>query len=178
MKKIAALLLTLILCTSMLFGCSSERTKGAPDGMRAVESSDKLDYYLYIPAAWKQDLSTGAVSAYCSSADLSNITMSQFTLSEKNNLEDQVNIYIEGLKGTFVDFALDEASPENVTLGGVAASKIVYTGSLAGNLNKFMNVICVVNNNLYIFTYTSTSDLYDSHLEEVQKILDNFAFKK
>ena len=70
----------------------------------------------------------------------------------------------------------DEKYPENVTLDGVAASKIEYTATLAGDQYKFMNIICVVGAELYIFTYTSTVDLYDSHTEDVQSILDNFAF--
>ena len=176
MKKLLSVFLILVICIGAFVGCSSERTKGAPNGMKAVKSDDTLSYNLYIPAAWIQDLSTGAVSAYCSSADLSNVSMTQFTLSNKFSLSEQVEVYLEGLKNTFSDFTIDEKYPENVTLDGVAASKIEYTATLAGDQYKFMNIICVVGAEMYIFTYTSTVDLYDSHLEDVQSILDNFAF--
>ncbi len=176
MKKFIALFLTLVLALSLLCSCGSTG-KGAPDGMKALESSDKLDYYIYIPASWVQDLSTGAVSAYVSSSDLSNISMTQFNLDELKKLDEYVADYTADLEENLKDFKMAEGFPQDTILGGVAASKLEYTATLAGNQYKYMQIICANGSTIYYFTYTAGVDAFDTHAEEVQKILDNFAFK-
>ena len=171
--------MTFVFCLCMLCGCGS-RTEGAPDGMKALTSSDKLDYYIYVPAAWVQDLSTGAVSAYVSSSDLSNVSMTQFNLDELKKLDDHVADYIADLETNLNGFKLEEGYPEKgaTLLGGVEAKKLEYTASLAGNEYKYMQIICAKSGTIYFFTYTAMAEAYDEHTEEVQQILDNFAFKK
>lgn len=179
MKKTLCLLITLVMTLSLLCGCGSN-AKGAPDGMKAVESSDTLDYYIYIPAHWVQDLSTGAISAYASTSDLSNISMTQFNLDEIKPLNEYVTKYVEDLGENLKDFKLAEGYPEKgeTLLGKTAAVKLEYTAKLAGNEYKYMQIICVKGSTIYYFTYTALPELYEKHMEEVQQILDNFAFKK
>lgn len=178
MKKIISLIITLVLALSLLCGCTNSGY--APDGMKVLESSDKLDYNIYIPAGWVQDLSTGVVSAYVSSNDLSNISMTQFNLEELKKLDEYVSDYIKELEENLQEFKLEEGYPEKgkTLLGGVEAAKIEYTAKLVGKEYKFMQIICVRGGTIYYFTYTALSEAYDSHIEAVQQILDNFAFKK
>ncbi|MBR5322456.1 MAG: DcrB-related protein [Clostridia bacterium] len=178
MKKTVFLVITLVLALSLLCGCTS--SSYAPDGMKLLESSDKLDYNIYIPAGWVQDLSTGAVSAYVSSNDLSNVSMTQFNLEELKKLDEYVSDYITELEENLQNFKLKEGYPENgkTILNGVEAAKIEYTAKLVGNEYKFMQIICVKGGTIYYFTYTALAEAYDSHLEAVEQILDNFSFKK
>ena len=179
MKKILSFFVLSIMCLSLFAGCAGGSAP-APDGMKVLESSDTLDYHIYIPAAWVQDLSTGAVSAYVSASDLSNISMTQFNLDELKKLDEYVTDYIADLEGNLKDFKLVEGYPEkgNTVLGGVEARKLEYTAVLADNEYKFTQIICAKGGTIYYFTYTAMAEVYDSHLEEVQQILDNFAFKK
>ena len=177
MKKFVSLALIFVLCFCVLCSCSNN-TEGAPDGMKAVESSDKLDYNLYIPAHWVQDLSTGAVSAYVSNSDLSNVSMTQFNLEEMKPLDDFVADYTKDLKDNLGSFTMSEGFPQKMILDGVEAQKFEYTASLAGNQYKYMQIICVNGGTIYYFTYTSLADNFDTHTEDVQKIIDNFTFKK
>lgn len=178
MKKICSLALVFVLALTLLCGCG--KTEYAPDGMKVVESSDKLDYNIYIPAGWVQDLSTGAVSAYVSSNDLSNISMTQFNLEELKKLDEYVSDYVTELEENLQEFKLEEGYPEKgkTLLDGVEAAKIEYTAKLVGNEYKYMQIICVKGGTIYYFTYTALAEAYDSHLEAVQKILDYFSFKK
>ncbi len=176
MKKLIAICLVFIMCLCIFCSCSS-RTEGAPDGMKAVESSDKLDYNIYIPANWVQDLSTGVVSAYVSNSDLSNVSMTQFNLEEMKKLDDYVSYYVKELEENLISFTLSEDFPQKMILDGVEAEKIEYTASLAGNKYKYMQIICINENTMYCFTYTALSENFDTHTEEVQKIIDNFSFK-
>ena len=178
MKKIFALLMTFVLVLCAFCGCSA-RTKGAPDGMKALESSDKLDYYIYVPVTWVQDLSTGVVSAYVSASDLSNVSITQFNLEELKKLDEYVTDYVEDLGENLKDFKLEEGYPENgkTLLNGVEAQKLEYTATLAGNQYKYMQIICAKGGTIYYFTYTALADAYDTNMEDVNMILDNFAFK-
>ncbi|MBQ7968335.1 MAG: DcrB-related protein [Clostridia bacterium] len=177
MKKFLALFLAVVFCFTLLCSCS-KNTEGAPDGMKAVESSDKLDYNIYIPAHWIQDLSTGVVSAYVSNSDLSNISMTQYNLEELKPLDDYVKQYTDELTANLDELKMSEGYPQKMILDGVEAKKLEYTASLAGNTYKFMQVICIKGATIYYFTYTALSENYDANAEDVQKILDNFAFKK
>lgn len=176
MKKYISLILTLVLCFCVLCSCGNE-TEAAPDNMKAVESSDKLDYNLYIPAHWVQDLSTGVVSAYVSNSDLSNVSMTQFNLDEMKKLDTFVEDYSKELSENLDNFAMSEGFPQKMILDGVEASKIEYTAKLVGNEYKYMQIICVNSGTIYYFTYTALADNFDTHTEDVQKIIDNFSFK-
>ena len=178
MKKICSLALVFVLALTLLCSCTSSGY--APDGMKVLESNDKLDYNIYIPAGWVQDLSTGAVSAYVSSSDLSNISMTQFNLEELKKLNEYVSGYVTELEENLQEFKLEEGYPEKgkTLLDGVEAAKIEYTAKLVGNEYKYMQIICIKGGTIYFFTYTALAEAYDSHLEAVQQILDNFTFKK
>lgn len=176
MKKYIALFLTFVLCIGVLCGCSNNK-KAAPDGMKAVESSDNLDYNIFIPETWTQDLSTGVISAYCKSSDLSNISVTQFNLEDTDTLAKHVEDYVNELKENLAEFTLSKDYPQNTLLGGTAASKIEYTAKLVGNEYKYMQVICIRKGTIYFFTYTSLSERYDEHADEVKSILDNFSFR-
>ncbi|MBQ6701337.1 MAG: hypothetical protein IJN17_00100 [Clostridia bacterium] len=180
MKKAVALLMILAMSLTLLCGCGGDSPAQAPEGMKALESTDKLEYNIYVPYGWTQDLSTGAVSAYAGSSDLSSIVMTQYTYDtqEAKDLLEYTNNYTDELSKTFTDFKLAEDSPLGTTLDGLPAYKIEYTGKLAGKEYKFMQVICLKGGaTIYFFTYTSLSTVYDSHLDDVNKILDNFDFK-
>ena len=176
MKKLIALILTLVLCIGVLCSCS-DNDQSAPDGMKAVQSSDNLDYNIYIPEEWTQDLSTGVISAYCKSSDLSNISMTQFNLEDTDTLDKHVEDYVAELEANLDEFKLSEGYPQKTLLGGVAASKIEYTAKLAGNEYKYAQIICIRKGTIYFFTYTSNANNFDSHAEDIKNILDNFSFR-
>ncbi len=176
MKKVITIITLLTVCICSFAGCSN-KTQSAPNGMKVLESSDNLDYSLYIPEVWIQDLSTGAVSAYYSSSDLSNISMTQFNLDELKPLEEYTKDYIKDLEENLNDFKMSEGFPENIILGGVAAEKIEYTATLSGNTYKYSQIICINKATIYFFTYTALEDAFDSHKEDVQMMIDNFSFR-
>ncbi|MBE6671248.1 MAG: DUF1795 domain-containing protein [Ruminococcaceae bacterium] len=176
MKKLIALILTFVLCIGVLCSCSNN-DQSAPDGMKSVQSSDNLDYNIYIPEEWTQDLSTGVISAYCKSSDLSNISMTQFNLEDADTLDKHVEDYVAELEANLDEFKLSEGYPQKTLLGGVAASKIEYTAKLAGNEYKYAQIICIRKGTIYFFTYTSNVNNFDSHAEDIKNILDNFSFR-
>ena len=175
--KLSAVLLAFLTVLFAFCGCKSFEDKYAPVGMKAL-SSDIVDYKLYIPESWTEDLTTGAVSAYVSSSDRSSINVTSFNLEDKKTTAtDFWKGYEDTLKDTVKDFEyVSEA--ETLLWGEKAAYKYVYTGKIAGDSFKFMQVVMTTGGTVYIFTYTSTEELFDSHLDDVNKILENTAFER
>ena len=166
------LILTVVLCS-----CGSEVE--APDGMKVVESSDDLNYNFFIPKDWIQDLSTGVVSAYYSANDTSNVSITTYNIDNyEKPLSDYVEEYKTGLAENLGEFTLTEGYPQNTLLGGVGASKLEYTATFSGTPYKYMQILCIYRGNMYVFTYTSNGEKFDSHLAEVNYMLDNFSFKQ
>ena len=177
MMKLIATALVVLTVLAAFCGCTSFEDKYIPVGMKPL-TSEIVDYKLYIPESWTEDLTTGAVSAYVSSSDRSSVNVVSFTLEDqKTTATDFWKSYEETLKDTVKDFEyVSEA--ETLLWGEKAAYRYVYTGKLAGSSFKFMQVIMTLNGTVYIFTYTSTAELYDSHLEDVNKILENTVFER
>ena len=85
--------------------------------------------------------------------------------------------YYEGqFKATFSDLTYS-VEGENVMLAGMKAKKYVYTATVTGQTYQFMQVVALKAGTVYIFTYTSTEAVFDSHMEEVNAILGYIALK-
>lgn len=173
-KKIIAIMLAALMLVGSLASCA-QQSSDVPDGMKLLES-DVVDYNLYIPQNWVQDISTGVVTAYYSETDMSNITMMAFTLDELTvTADDYWETNKADFETTFSDMEIISSS--TTILGGVAANKYVYTASVTGSKYEFMQVICVYAATAYVFTYTAFEDKFDSHYDDVELMLQNFEFK-
>lgn len=175
--KLKALLISVIAVLLLFTGCSNGNTADieAPEGMKLF-SNEHVDYTAFVPLSWTIDMSTGTLSAYVSSADSSNVSITAQALSAPMSADDYWKSYEEDFKATFDDMEYEGDVPTTTTLSDLAANKYVYTASVTGNQYKFMQTVCVKGTTVYIITYTSTPDKYDSNLEDVYKILDNFSF--
>lgn len=173
--KTAAFLLAAMTLTAALISCSA-RIDGAPEGMKLV-STDDVEYNLYIPESWTADLSTGVVSAYVSENDYSNINIDAFNLDDPNMTPAQFwEKYESDITSTFPDAVFTDSS--NTVIDGVlAAEQHTFTAAVTGTEYKFMETVFVRMGSAYILTYTSTAENFDSHLEDVQKIIANISFK-
>lgn len=177
LKKIFKPTILLLIAAVMLFssvGCSKD--KYVPVGMKEI-SSDIIDYKIYIPTEWTADLSTGVVSAYYSDTDHSSINVTAFQIdSADTTVSDFWESYEETLAQTITDIEYISKA-ETMLWDSKSAQKYVYTGKLAGSEYKFMQVLMITYGTVYIFTYTSTTELYDSHIEDVNKIIENMSFE-
>lgn len=173
-----SILVTILLIISITL-CSCGGDTEAPAGMKAVESSDDLSYNFFIPKDWIQDLSTGVVSAYYSTGDTSNVSITTYNIDNyEKPLSEYVAEYTVGLEENLGEFTLSEGYPENTLLGGFGAMKLEYTATFSGTGYKYMQILCIYRGNMYVFTYTSNAEKYESHLEEINVMLDNFSFKQ
>lgn len=178
--KLKNLLITILAVMLLLVGCSGSSEGDeieAPDGMKAFYN-EHVDYTAFVPMDWNVDMSTGTMSAYYSQSDFSNVSITAQGLQSIMTLDDYWAQYEESFKSTFKKMKYEGEHPTTTTLSDLAANKYVYTAKLGGETYKYMQVVCIKDSTVYVITYTSTPDAYESHLDDVYKILDNFSFNK
>ncbi|MDD4772628.1 MAG: hypothetical protein PHZ09_03390 [Eubacteriales bacterium] len=186
-KSIKTVLLVVGLIAILLFSCA-EQDNWIPKGMKKA-STEAVDYTLFVPDGWTVDISTGVVSAYVSALDRSNITMIAFNLENENSdmtIDEYWEKYEGEMRTTFPDMEMEHEStsaedgmnPVSMLFDGFNAKKYVYTATVTEVKYKYMQVICIRGGIAYIFTYTSIPENFDTHLEEVDRILETFSFNK
>jgi hypothetical protein len=63
------------------------------------------------------------------------------------------------------------------TLGGRPAHTYVYRGQVAGKTYRFSQTIAAYRGMVYTLTYTAAEDVFDSHLDELGKMIAAFEFR-
>lgn len=171
MKKLIALLLVLLLAVSFA-ACNKE---DAPEGMKNA-AADNAKFFLYVPDTW---IAQNEISAATSpNADGSNVNVTVYLMDEvytaKTYWEKKA---APELESTFKEFTLLADQCADTTLGGIDGERYVYTASLGGSTYQFMQHIVVKGNMVYTLTYTAKTEHFATHLEDVEEMRVNFAFK-
>jgi hypothetical protein len=172
MKKLTLIIIAAALALS-LASCGD---KTVPDGMQTASGPNEA-FNLYVPKAWAVNNSGGTASAFYSSSDTSNVSMtSMMTEGAFQTLDDYQNA---------VEASLAEVLPgyekisgfDDAELAGLPARTFDYSCRLSGVDYRYRQVFCVRSGYFYIFTYTSTAGNFESHLGDVEKILTELTFK-
>ncbi len=177
MKNIVTkiLLLTVLLSLAMAF-VSCEEDEFAPPAGMVLASDEKADFYFYVPDEWTVDYTTAAAGAYFSTSDPSSVSVMAWELEHTDStVEDWWQVNVNDLGLVFTGFNLE--SEENTTVNGLYAKQYVYTADLGQDHFKYMQVACVKNATVYLFTYASTADNFDAHLEDVNEMLSSLIIK-
>ena len=181
MKKLAIFALLAITCILLLSSCQGDAD--TPAGMKLASDTELVDYYLYVPTDWQTDMSTGITSAYASTADLSNVSVtSGFT--EESTLKEFWDNTKATFDSTFDEFTVIEEGAE-ATLGGLAAARYNYTAVYEGEEYQFLQYITVKGSQVYILTYTAKNTKseelgyvpFEKNLDQVLTIVEEFRFK-
>ena len=173
MKKIISVLCLLGLlagCLCLFTGC--KRDDSVPDGMKNV--AGKQDpYCFYVPQSWVTN-SNGIVGAYYSVGDPSNVSVMAYG-GQFASSADYWKDFTTRAASVFSSFEIVE---ENISrlISGKAALQYVYKMTLDGVRYQCMQTVVVYSNMMYVITYTATEDLYNTHADEVGKMLDHFVF--
>ena len=179
MKKITALLLTIITLVLALAGCS--QSSDAPEGMQIVRGGDNIGYYLYSPTGWIVANQGNIASSYVSTIDSTSVT-----LVEAKMPEGTIEEYFEASKADFVfDITVTSKNPEFKLGNAEEAYSFVYEYEYSGYKFRTMQAFAKFEGRFYIFTFTSQlaekrgedKTYYDYHLENsLPKIIENVKF--
>ena len=165
----------LVVFAAVLTSCGEKDEYAAPAGM-VTASDEKADFHLYVPEEWTVDYSTAAAGAYCSASDPSSVSVMAWELEHTDTTVDewwQTNVSEVGV----VFDNINVESEENITMSEVYGKKYIYTASLGDFNYKIMQAACIKGSTVYLFTYTSVPENYDTHLEEVAEMLQFFVIK-
>ena len=175
MKKTLLRLTVLTLAVFLLSSCNRKDPYAPPSGMVAA-SDERASFCLFVPDGWVVDYSTAAAGAYFSPADPSSVSVMAWDLEHTDtSLDDWWTTNESELSLVFRDVVVE--SSENTTVNGLYAKKYVYSASLGEFSYRIMQVACIQNTDVYLFTYTSTPENYESHLEDVDQILTHLTIK-
>lgn len=174
MKRIALIISALILALSVLTACA-EKESGIPSGMQRV-SSDELGCNLHVPENWtKSSFTTNAIGAYCSNSDPTNVTVMAWNVDASETLDSWWEKYRSDFDLVFDEFKL--VSSENTTMGNVAAVKHTYTAKLGDTEYNYVQCACLHWSMVYVMTFTSIPDFFESHTDDISDIITYFEFK-
>lgn len=173
MKKVSLILAVILLSLTALTSCSEASDVNVPNGMQLC-TNDVINYNLFVPAEWTPSISTGAVGAYCSAEDPTNVSVMAWNVDSAMTLDLWWEQYCSDFDMVFDEMTL--ISSENATLGDVAAKKYTYTAKLGEYEYYYAQYACIHWSMVYVLTFTSTPELYEEHTEELADIIEYFEF--
>ncbi len=172
MKKAISLLLVLI-CGVTVFSSCKQTEIQSPAGMKKI-SQDAAGYIMYVPDEWTETEATGVTTATAGQGTAT--TVSAAKLEKPDGITD-ATVYFESYKEDFLKMMSDyqqQSEPADEVIDGVAAKRFTYTGTVSDKLRKYSMVIAVKDSSVYVLTFTSVADEYDTYYEAFQKIFTNF----
>ena len=177
MKKIVSRILVVLLIAATVLtaaGCKKDKS-GAPKDM--VSAADPLaSFYLYVPEKWTVDYTEGTGGAYFSADDPSSVFVSAWDMPNTDStIEDWWNTNLIDLERVFSDITI--VSEDTTVVDGLEAKSYTYTASIGEFSYKFMQVACLKDGAVYLFTYSSQHEQFDSHMGDVEKMLEYFTIK-
>ena len=176
MKNLRKIILVLILAAFALAMASCEKDEhAAPSGWMNA-SDNKADFYFYVPDDWNVDYTTAAAGAFYSEADPSSVSVLAWELEYTDTTVDEWwELNRDEVNYVFSDVTV--VSEENTTVDDIYAKTYVYTANLSDFSYKIMQTAFIKDATVYLFTYTSTPENYDTHLEDVYQMLDFLTLK-
>lgn len=175
MKRIIALVLCLaaLLCT--FAGCAKEQDSEVPKGMQ-LASGENVDYFMYVPEAWKVDKSELYTAAYFSAGDATSISATAYGISaEIQSVSDWWKAFEPQMTALYKD--VSEITETEARIDGIEGREYSFTAKL--NEKEYNFIVTAVIKDLYVYyiTYTSTPEYNEDHLEERVQVIENFDFK-
>ncbi len=176
-KRIISIIAAFAIAAAVLTGCS-DKDPSVPDGMKLASDPELATYSFFVPESWSVDTHDASTRAYCSGADRSFIMVMTGDLQYSDpTVESWWESGLTELKALYQNFEIS-VEGEEAKLGGEDARKYVYSGDFGETSFKYTQVAAIKTGVIYIVTYGATVDKWESHLDEVNKMIENFRFGK
>ena len=148
--------------------------KKTPEGMK-IASPDGIEYVFYVPKTWVTDTSDKLSDAYFPESERSNVTATAFApdgaMTVKQYFEACQEIYKRDISG--YEF-ISEASR---TVDGKEATSFTYKAAYGETTYRIMQTVVYYNDMFYSITYTAIDSVFDSHMSDVESMLNSFNFR-
>ena len=182
MRRIAICVLSLLMAVFFVSCGANDDT--VPAGYQRASDSDVCDYHLYVPEGWivRSGSASNFTEATVAAGDKCNVSVmlldGEYGQTIPKYWEEQQKAY-RALYETYTVLSAEEVVTVGNGEGAVNGLRYVFTGDVGEGFDekKQMQVFFIHGNSFYCFTYTASPEHYDNHLEAVNGILTNFAFK-
>jgi len=148
----------------------------APEGMKIASNYDIVDYLLYVPESWIVDVRNGLTMAHVSETDMSSVQVAQWNLTANTNTYDKW--WTEYKKQMDLVAKVEYSDPQLVDtkINGFDSKMTEYVLKTDTGTYKCKLTATIARGSVYLIAYTSTLENYDTHLADVNKIIENFKF--
>lgn len=147
--------------------------KNTPQGMK-IASDKNAAYRLYVPTSWTCEAENLRSEARVAS-DGSNVTVTLYEPSVSMSIEDYFDRcaeeYQKGLRG----YTLIEANDR--TVSGKSAKSYTYSAEYGNAKYRIMQTVFSDGKIMYSITYTALDENFDTHMTDVELILNSFRFR-
>ena len=149
--------------------------KHTPEGME-IASSDNVEYRLYVPETWICDAASGKSEAYYPESQRSNVSVTSFAPENSISVENYfVQCETEYKKSVPGYERIGEAQER--TVAERTAYSYTYRAVVEDQPFTVMQTLFAYNGMIYSFTYTAREEQFETHLEDVEAMLDAFTFR-
>ncbi len=148
--------------------------KKTPEGMKIASNND-IEYRLYVPTSWICDSESNTSVAYVDESGRPNVTVTAYIPDGVMSAEEYVEYCKEKYEDSISGYAFIGTTDTQVA--GKDAISYSYSAEYGGVRFTVMQTVLVYNDRVYSVTYTAPEDRFDSHTDDVEKILDAFRFR-
>ncbi|MBQ9783604.1 MAG: DcrB-related protein [Clostridia bacterium] len=148
--------------------------KKTPEGME-IASADQLEYRLYVPKLWVCNAESGVSEAYYPESEKSNVTVTSYAPSESISVQSYFAQCEAEYRTTLPGY--ERLSESERTVAERSAYSYTYRTVVDGVEFKIMQTLFAYDSMIYSFTYTARVELFDSHMADVEAMLNAFTFR-
>lgn len=149
----------------------------APDGMK-LASNDEVAYRFYVPETWEINQNERVFAAYVEEDRASVSVVPYMPDSESMSIAEYSKMTRDKLLEIVGEENYVKISEQETSLGERVAVKQRYQLRIEGKTYEYLQVIAAYKSMIYSVTYTApTEEVYEKHIEEVEEIIDAFAFR-
>ena len=140
-----------------------------------IASSDNIEYRLYVPTSWICNSESGKSEAYYPESGKPNITVTSYSPDSPLSATEYFEICEKEYKDVLFGYEL--LSTDERRVAERDAVSYTYRAVYGETSFKLMQTVLVYNEMIYSITYTALDDSFDTHIDDVNAILDAFIFR-
>lgn len=148
--------------------------KKTPDGMK-IASADQIEYRLYVPKNWICNAESGASEAYYPESEKSNITVTSYTPDQSISVQSYFAQCETEYRAVLPEY--ERLSEVERTVAERTAYSYTYRTVVDGVEFRIMQTLFAYNDMIYSITYTAREAVFESHMTDVEAILQAFRFR-
>lgn len=148
--------------------------KKTPEGMK-IASPDGIEYVFYVPKTWVTDRSDKLSDAYFPESERSNVTVTAFAPNGEMTTEQYFDVCENTYKNEISGY--QRLSAEDKTVDGKAAKSYTYKAVYGDTTFRIMQTVVYYNSMFYSITYTAVDEIFDKHISDVEKMINDFDFR-